>query len=90
MTPRVISNFVTMLCDLGGAISMVIHESSCDEERAAGMRVRKGCDQVVETLGLGSRIERERDLVLAAWATIDLAKLSPFLALRGAVLLVEL
>jgi hypothetical protein len=67
---------------------MVMHKSSCDEERAVYMRVRQGCDQIVKTLRLGSCIEGESDLLLAARAAIDLTKLSHFLRLSGAILLV--
>ena len=87
MTPGVISSFVTMFCDFRSAVGVVMHKSSRYEERAVDMRVRQGCDQIVKTFGLGSRIERERDLLLAARAAIDLAKLPHFLVLAGAILL---
>ena len=87
MTPGMISGFVTMFCDLRSAVGVVMHKSSRDKEGAVYVRVRQGCDQIVKTFGLGSCIEGERDLLLAARAAIDLAKLPHLLVLAGAILL---
>ena len=87
MTPGMISSFVTMFCDLRSAVGVVMHKSSRNKEGAVYVRVRQGCDQIVKTFGLGSCIEGERDLLLAARAAIDLAKLPHLLVLAGAILL---
>jgi hypothetical protein len=66
---------------------MIVHESSRNEERAAGMCIRQRFDQIVKALRLRASVERQRDFVLAAWTAIDLAKSSQFCRLRATILL---
>jgi len=81
---------LAVLCDLCYAPRVRLRKSSRDKERALYARILEPCDQIFEAFGLRAAIEGECDLVLSAWAAIDLAKLSFFRVVDGTILLVPL
>src|SRR6516225_4957106 len=74
MTPCMVSHFVAVLYDFRGTVGMLMHEFSGDKERAGGMRIREGRNQIIKALRFGSCVECQSNFLLATWASIYLAE----------------
>src|SRR5512132_1035645 len=86
MAPGMVSHFVTIFCDLRSAVCMFMHEPSRDEERAAGMRVGQGCNQIVKARRFGSGVEGQCNFFFATWAAINLAEPADLFPVGGTTL----
>src|SRR5690348_16938384 len=88
MVPSVISDFVAMLRDGGGAFAVFLGPISSDKERAVDISTLQRRNQIIETVRIRAGVEGKRNLGMAARAPRDFTKRAGrasnfFLALRS-------